>query len=108
MKKKSRFRRKFRSIGLLEVLETRQLLTASSFDYWPNVSTADSSPTAATPVVGSTSSYTLRELVQYYNTSYNQPEPFEIVLASSTTYTLTESDNTSSIWGGVSRIRMRS
>ena len=102
MKKKSRFRRKFRSIGLLELLETRQLLTASSFDYWPNVSTADSSPTAATPVVGSTSSYTLRELVQYYNTSYNQPEPFEIVLASSTTYTLTESDNTSSIWGGVS------
>ena len=103
MSKKTFARRTIRTIRGFESLETRRLLTAvpSTASYWPNVSPTDTSPTAATPEVGSTTSYSLRELIEYYDDTYNSDSTsMTIVLASTTTYTLTESGQPSSIEGG--------
>jgi hypothetical protein len=101
------------SIGRLESLENRRMLTGSGVT-WDYVSQADAYLTSAEVPAGSggtvdsvppggptgTTPYTIRALVEYYNETYNGTSPFEIELQSNTTYTLSDTDNASSVWGG--------
>jgi predicted outer membrane repeat protein len=90
-----------RTIRFLETLESRRLLsTASTASNWPNVLTTDTTNMAAAPQVNTTTQYSLRELVQYYNGTYNSDSmPMTIDLTSDTIYTLSESANDTSEGG---------
>ena len=83
----------------LESLEDRRLMTITS---WDLVSTSDSVYTQI-PVSGpqTGSYYSIRALVEYYNTVYNgeSNQPFTIQLGNGT-YTLSETTSTSNLWGG--------
>lgn len=99
MSKRRSLRRQFKGTATIESLETRQLLS-STVNGWNYVLPTDTPNTLPSLVSGSTTSYSLRELVQYYNESYDEPEPFVITLAAGATYTLSETSSSSSIWGG--------
>lgn len=86
----------------VETLESRRLLTVPTLSSWNLVSNADGGYTgvpSSGPVNGET--YSIRALVEYYNNVYNGEanQPFVIELGNGT-YTLSESANTSSDWGG--------
>lgn len=99
--------------GTVESLKNRRMLTGSGVT-WSYVSQSDAYLTSAEVPAGSggmvnsvppggpagTTPYTIRALVEYYNETYNGTSPFEIELQSNTTYTLSDTDNASSVWGG--------
>src|SRR5262249_13366112 len=101
MSKHRRFK-KPAALRPLEWLEDRRLLSGVT---WDNVLTGDA-PLGTNPVPSSGpvtgTAYTLRALVEYYNSDYAgaSDAPFTIQLQSYTTYTLSDTTNASSVDGG--------
>ena len=105
MSKHRRNRRTIGSISPLEPLESRRLLTTAAVSSWNDVATGDALLTtnfvpSTGPVDGQ--QYTIRALVDYYDTvgTGSSSQPFTIELAANTTYTLSNTYDSSSIWGG--------